>query len=111
MNRPLDDILTHINDAYRENLQEGSRFYLEVSLARAAETLGYGEFKDICKVHNAIVPLKRPVPGMKVRIDGRSFINYAQFDSGVAIPEYLAAYSSLPRKKFIPNDSMVLNCA
>jgi hypothetical protein len=27
---------------------------------------------------------------MKVRIDGRTFVNYAQYDSGIVVPGYVA---------------------
>ena len=46
---------------------------------------------------------------MKVRIDGRTFVNYAQFGSGVAVPGYVAGDSRKPHKTFIPNDSMICN--
>ena len=57
----------------------------------------------------AIIPLKKPVGGMKVRIDGRTFVNYAQYDTGVVVPGYGAKEAGLPFETFIPNDSMILN--
>ena len=76
-----------------------------------AMELGYPEFREKYGTARAIVPLKRPAKGMKVRIDGRTFVNYAQFDSGVAVPGYVAKESALPYRTFIPNDSMILNFA
>jgi hypothetical protein len=46
---------------------------------------------------------------MKVRIDGRTFVNYAQFESGVVVPDYVARDAGLSYKTFIPKDSMILN--
>ena len=55
------------------------------------------------------MPLKQPAEGMRVRIDGRTFMNYAQFEFGVVVPEYVAEDTGLPYKPFVPNDSMILN--
>jgi hypothetical protein len=46
---------------------------------------------------------------MKVRIDGRTFVNYAQFESGVVVPGFVAKAAGLKYKTFIPLDSMILN--
>ena len=46
---------------------------------------------------------------MKVRIDGRTFVNYVQFDSGVAVPNYIAEDSELPYRAYAARDSMILN--
>ena len=62
-----------------------------------------------CRDKYAIVPLKHPVSGMKVRIDGRTFVNYAQFESGVVVPNFIARDAGLSYKTFIPHDSMVCN--
>lgn len=53
--------------------------------------------------------LKDPQPGMKVRIDGRTFANYAEYAKGFAVPEYIAKNANLPSKPYIANDSMILN--
>ncbi len=109
MNTKLDDLLLKISDEYRENLQADARNYLEVDLGRRAEKLGYADLTEKYRNVFAVVPLKQPVHGMKVRIDGRTFVKYAQFDSGVAVPGYVAEEAGLPRKPFVPNDSMILN--
>jgi len=46
---------------------------------------------------------------MKVRIDGRTFVNYAEYPSGIAVPGYLARETGRSYKTFIPNDSMICN--
>lgn len=112
MNRShLDDVIETIGNTYQEEIQNGSRFYVEVNIGEQAQVLGYSDIQR--KYHDAyaVVPLKNAVPGMKVRIDGRTFVNYAQFESGIAVPGYVAKDAKLPYKTFIPNDSMILNCA
>lgn len=108
---PLDVVLEKIGETYRDDIQGGSRFYLEVNIGRQARTLGYGDISEKFRDAYAVVPIKQAVPGMKVRIDGRTFVNYAQFDSGIAVPGYVAKDAGLAFKAFIPNDSMILNCA
>ena len=48
---------------------------------KAAES-GFSEviirYRNVC----VIAPLKQPVNGMKVRVDGRTFVKYHQFESG-----------------------------
>lgn len=46
---------------------------------------------------------------MKVRIDGCTFISYAQFDSGVAVPGYVANEAGLSHHCYTAQDSMILN--
>ena len=78
----LDEILTRIGEEYKDYISRGARDYLEVNVGQQAEKLGYLEEKSKYTDANVIVPLKKPVCGMKVRIDGRTFVNYAEFDSG-----------------------------
>ncbi|MGD8294427.1 MAG: hypothetical protein PVF37_22130 [Desulfobacterales bacterium] len=108
MNR-LNEVLAKIGEAYQENIQKDSRHYLEVSIAQHADEMGYSDVKERYHDVYAIVPLKRPVSGMKVRIDGRTFVNYAQFDSGIVTPQYVANEVTLPHTSYIANDSMICN--
>lgn len=105
----IDDILAKIEEEYRDDIAEGARNYLEVDLGKRAETLGFTDLADKYRNVNAIVPLKRPFHGMKVRIDGRTFVNYQQTGAGIAIPGYVAGDSRKLHKTFIPNDSMICN--
>jgi hypothetical protein len=82
---------------------------MEVNLAEQARKLGYGDLIEKYGTASAIVPLKNPQPGMKVRIDGRTFVNYAEYDSGIAVPGYLAKASGMNYRTFVPNDSMICN--
>ena len=109
--KPLDDVIEKIGETYRQDISAGSRFYVEVNIGKQAGALGHRDIQQKYRDAFAVVPLKQAVPGMKVRIDGRTFVNYAQFESGVAIPGYVARDTGLSYKTFIANDSMILNCA
>lgn len=111
MNDNLKNILTKIGEDYKEIIENGSRHYLEVSIAQKAAELGMPEAEEQYRKAYAIVPLKRPLEGMKVRIDGRTFVNYAQFDSGVVVPHHIASQVDLSRKAYAAWDSMVCNFA
>ncbi|MFZ5563726.1 MAG: hypothetical protein ACOZBW_06700 [Thermodesulfobacteriota bacterium] len=111
MNASIDTILAAIGESYKDAILKDGRHYLEVNLGRQAQALGITDIPDHMRAVDAIVPLKGPVRGMKVRIDGRTFVNYAQFESGVAIPGHVAREAGLPHTGFVPGDSMVLNFA
>jgi len=111
MKRHLDEVLESIAKEYGGNILDGSRHYLEVDIGKRAEALGYPKLKEKYGQVYAIVPLKHPVNGMKVRIDGRTFVDYAQYDSGIAVPGYIADDAIQPYKPYIPNNSMILNFA
>jgi hypothetical protein len=108
-NRKLKYILDIIGEEYKPMILKGSRHYLEVSVGRQAERLGYDDLKERYKNAFVIVPLKAPQKGMKVRVDGRTFTNYAEHTSGIAVPGYLARETGHPFKTFAPNDSMICN--
>ncbi len=109
MDNRLIHILDVIGEKYKGSIQKGSRHYLEVSIGKQAERLGHKDLKDKYKNTYAIIPLNAPQKGMKVRIDGRTFINYAEHSSGIAIPGYLARESGSSFRKYVPNDSMICN--
>lgn len=108
MNANLDKLLSKIGEEYRGDIQENSRWYREVNLGKEAEKLGFIDLKEKYHNVNALVPLKRPAPGMRVRVDGRTYVNYAQLESGVAVPGYVAKEAGLSAKYYKANDSMVL---
>ena len=109
MNNYLDQILAKIVADNRDIISDDARNYKEVDMSQVASDLGLADAKNCYRHVNAIVPLKAPVRGMKVRIDGRTFVGYVQFDSGVAVPGYVAAESGLPHRAYEARDSMVLN--
>lgn len=109
MQTKLDEIINTIGEAYKDDIMACARNYVEVNIGEAAEKMGHPELKEKYKAVFAVVPLKTPKPGMKVRIDGRTFVNYALFDTGVAVPGYVVKDASLPYRTYIPNDSMICN--
>jgi hypothetical protein len=109
MKTDIGKVIARIGEDFKKDLLATSRFYCEVSLGERAERLGLTDLKGPYRDVFAIVPLKQPAGGMKVRIDGRTFVNYAQFESGVVVPGYVADDAGLPNKPFVPNDSMILN--
>ena len=107
----LSEVLTRIGEDYQEHICDDSRHYLEINLAQKASELGFSEVKKRFRSVYAIVPLKHPISGMKVRIDGRTFVNYAQFESGIVVPHYVARQVDLPHRAYIAKDSMICNFA
>ena len=111
MDREIDLVIRAISDTHHGNIAGNGRHYLEVNIGKTAGGLGFSDIADKYKDAHAIVPLAMPVSGMKVRIDGRTFVNYAQYDSGIAVPGYVARDAALPHKAYVPNHSMILNFA
>jgi hypothetical protein len=111
MDKKLADVLIKIGHHFRDKILPDSRFYLEVDIGKQAAQHGHSELGNKYHDKYAIVPLKHPVSGMKVRVDGRTFVNYAQFESGVVVPNYVARDAGLSHKTFSPHDSMVCNFA
>jgi len=109
MNEQLESVLNRIGDEYQGKIKRGARHYLEVSVGKQAEKMGFYDLKEKYENTYAVVPLSDPQEGMKVRIDGRTFINYAEYPSGIAVPGYLANEAGKSFKAFIPNDSMICN--
>ena len=111
MKKNLDRVIESIGRDHQAQIDGRGRHYIEVSIGKTAGKLGYCDLEKKYRDAWAVVPLKGPIAGMKVRIDGRTFIKYAQFESGVAVPGYVAGETGLTRQPYAAEDSMVLNCA
>jgi hypothetical protein len=109
MDDRVEVLLKHVEEIYGGEIRKGARHYLEVNLAEQARKLGFADLGEKYNTACAIIPLKAPHHGMKVRIDGRTFVNYAECDSGMAVPAYLAHASGRKFRTFVPNDSMICN--
>jgi hypothetical protein len=109
MKNTIDTILVTIGKEFRDDIDIGARHYLEVDIGKKADQMGNRDIATRFRNVNAVVPLKKPADGMKVRIDGRTFVGYAQFESGVAVPGYVAREAGLTYKTYAPLDSMILN--
>jgi len=111
MDERLMEVLKSIDREFQQAVEKGARHYMEVSIGRQAEKLGYGDLGEKYKNTYAVIPLKTPRNGMKVRIDGRTFVDYAESDAGIALPGYLFRETGQSFKTFVPNDSMICNFA
>jgi len=100
MRNKLKEVLTKIGDKYREDILGNSGVFLEIDIGKEAEKLGYDDLAEKYRGVEAAVPLKDSVDGMKVMIDGRTFVNYGQLDSGVIIPGRIAKEAALPYKPY-----------
>jgi hypothetical protein len=109
MEDKLNEVLNSIGNNYEPKIERGARHYLEVNIGEQAARLGYSDLKDKYLGAYAIVPLKVPQDGMKVRIDGRTFVDYAECKSGIAVPGYIARDTGRRFTAFVPNDSMICN--
>ena len=109
MDTRINELLEHVERTYGSKMQRGARHYMEVNLARHARAMGFADLGEKYKTACAIIPLNAPQQGMKVRIDGRTFVNYAEYDSGMAVPGYLAKEANRKFRTFVPNDSMICN--
>ena len=110
MDKNLDQVIEWISRTHKDHIDRTGRHYMEVSIGTAAEKLGFADLAEKYQNAWAVVPLKKPMAGMKVRIDGRTFVNYAQFDSGVAVPGYVTGDTGLCHHPYEAQHSMVLNC-
>ncbi len=111
MKTELNNVLQSIEKKFETQIEKGARHYLEVNIGRQAEKLGFAELQGAFQNSHVIVPLKEPLKGMKVRIDGRTFVGYMECQSGIAVPGYVAQEAHHCLRPFVPNDSMICNFA
>jgi len=109
MSDNLKSVIEDIGTKYKAKILKGSRHYVEISIGQRAAELGYPELEARYRKTFAVVPLKEPQSGMKVRIDGRTFVDYAEYDSGIAVPGFLARRAGKKFRTYVPQDSMIRN--
>ncbi len=109
MNQQLKQVLENIVGEYKDKAMAGARNYMNVDIGAVALKLGFKSLYEKYRNREVVVALKEPQPGMKVLIDGRTFVNYAEFGDGFAVPESIAKQAGLGFKKYVANDSMILN--
>ena len=107
MDNRLDTILSGIIDDYRNDLTDDSIYFVDVNIGQRAARMGYDDLGNEYKTTEAVVFVKNPKKGMKVMIDGRTFVNYASLGPGVAVPSHVAKRTALKHKPFIAADSLV----
>jgi hypothetical protein len=107
MSKKLGEVLTKIAEEYREEISVESATFLELDIGKEAEKLGYADLAEKYRGVVAEVPLKSTVNGMKVMMDGRTFVDYAQLETGVVIPGHIAREAALPNKHYEAPESIV----
>ena len=107
MSNELGKVLRKIGDEYKEDISPTSGVFLEVDIGNKAGQLGYTNAAEKYRGVEATVPLKHRVDGMKVMIDGRTFVGYGQLESGVIIPGRIAREAALSYKPYEAPESIV----
>ncbi|MCJ7774094.1 MAG: hypothetical protein MUP22_13295 [Desulfobacterales bacterium] len=110
MDNRLKEILDNIGEIYTKRISPESRHYIVVNFGKHAQEMGYNDLREKLKDSYAIIPLKEPIPQMKVRIDGRTFVDNCLHPDGFAVPGYVVKEARMPCSKYTANDSMILNC-
>ena len=100
MSNELIKVLAHMADEYKDDISRDSGVYLELDIGKEAEKLGYPDIAEKYAGAEAVVPLSHTPDGMKVMIDGRTFVNYEQLETGVVIPGHVAKDAALPSKHY-----------
>jgi len=109
MQHSMKVLIEEIGHRYHDAIDPQSRFYVEVDLGKEAAKAGMEELQRQWQGVHAIVPVKSDRPGMKVLIDGRTFVHYVQFANGVVVPGYVAeAVPELERRPYTAHEDMML---
>ena len=109
MKNNIGEILKKIGESHRDEIDSNGRHYKEIDISEEAKKMGYPPIEVSYPSLNAVIPLKGPTKGMKVRIDGRAWVGYAQFESGVVVPGFIAKDAGLRYQDYHAQDSMIKN--
>lgn len=109
MKNNIKKILEHVHKNYRSMAHKGGRHYMSVNIGDIARKLGYNNIEKDLADRDVVVALKEPQPGMKVRIDGRTFVRYAEYADGFAVAEPIAVKAGVSYKPYLAQNSMILN--
>jgi hypothetical protein len=107
MDNQLTQVIRQLGTAYEDVIEKGSRIILEVDLGREAEKMGFDQLGHQLRGVEAVIPVKKSVDGMKVLIDGRTFVGYREYGPGIAVPGHVAGQITLPASPYVPADSLV----
>lgn len=107
MKGSLKKILSKISDDYRPLIAKDSIYFLDVNIGKTADRMGITDISSSYYDTNIIIPLKHPLSGMKVMVDGRTFINYAQLDTGLILAEYVAQEADIDYQTYHARESMI----
>ncbi|MFP4475498.1 MAG: hypothetical protein ACLFOY_08035 [Desulfatibacillaceae bacterium] len=107
MKTSFHDFINKVTERFKGEIADNPAYLLEFDIGAEAGKLGFEDIHEEYRNVTGFVPLKHAVPGMKVMFDGRGFGDYAQFDSGVVVPGYVARETGLPSHAFAPDVAMV----
>ncbi len=107
MDNRLDRILMQIMNDYRDELSEDSIHFVDVNIGRRAAGMGFADLGSQYKDAEAVLFVNGGKKGMKVMIDGRTFVNYSTLGPGVAVPSYVAEKTALKHEPFTAAESLV----
>ncbi|MDO8556512.1 MAG: hypothetical protein Q7R96_05070 [Nanoarchaeota archaeon] len=105
----LVDALTAIENEFRDEILPTGVAYCLIDLGKVLQQLGAHDDVASFTGINAIVPLKRVKGGMNFEVNGKELSDYAQLQSGIVVPTWVAQQTELPHKTYQPKDRMVLN--
>jgi len=108
MTNRLAEILNLIAAEFEGEILPDSERYILIDIGKVAESFGQLELKDRYKDISAVVPLEIEW-GVSAMINGKDLCDYAQLNSGIAVPAYVAEEAGLPSKQYQPKDIMYLN--
>jgi len=108
MEKELAKILEKIGNGFKKEILPESKIYCIIDIGQAAENFGKPELKEEYKDINAVIPLKKAKGDWGFEVDGTGLSDYAQLESGIAVPKYIAEKSGLPNKKYQPKEKMFL---
>ncbi|MEA3515248.1 MAG: hypothetical protein U9R34_07240 [Nanoarchaeota archaeon] len=108
MTNRLADVLNKISAEFEGEILPDSDKYILINIGKVAESLGQSELKGRYDDVAAVVPLEIE-SGISAIINGKDLCAYAQLDSGIAVPAYVAEEAGLPSKQYQPKDIMYWN--
>ena len=108
MTNGLADVLNSIAAEFEGEILPDSERYILIDIGKVAESFGQSELKDRYDKVAAIVPLEIE-GGVGAIVNGKDLCDYAQLNSGIAVPAYVAEEAGLPSKQYQPKDIMYLN--
>lgn len=108
MTNRLADVLNKISAEFEGEIVHDSDKYILINIGKVAESFGQSELKGRYDKVAAVVPLEIE-SGISAIINGKDLCDYAQLNSGIAVPAYVAEEAGLPSKQYQPKDIMYWN--
>lgn len=106
----LENVLTAIGSHFAEFIDPNSDKYSVVNFGKAARRLKEEFIAEVCGNESVFIPGYEPENGIAVLVNGNDLAEkgYRQLESGLVVSEFVARYSELPNKKYIPQKEMTM---